>query len=348
MLVGLSLALPDGAQAQLSPEGIFNSLTRPFRHMFRHFGHPRHERRRRAASAEELPDNKPLSLGPVGPPAWPSAYEEMLGVVFWQNDYATRLHARGFGVIADTITGHYKIPHASVRSATNGDGPAGDSCDHAVAAQDDWPSARIEQVITLSDAQKAALGQLQAAILESVKSIEIDCGHDMPASPDRLRLLVRSLWSVRDAGIFDRAPLEGFYETLTQAQKDELTKQGPYQASADSKKANARADESPQACASRNAESAERLIKTIRERVRPNKEQAESLEALHKTSAGMAKLLTASCMRSIAADPLPRLDAAINQVTTINYAATTVEIAFNDFYIKLDSRQKARLDSLGR
>jgi hypothetical protein len=35
-------------------------------------------------------------------------------------------------------------------------------------------------------------------------------------------------------------------------------------------------------------------------------------------------------------------------VTTINYAATTVEIAFNDFYTKLDGRQKARLDSLGR
>jgi hypothetical protein len=62
----------------------------------------------------------------------------------------------------------------------------------------------------------------------------------------------------------------------------------------------------------------------------------------------MAKLLSASCTRSVAADALPRLDAGINQVTTINYAATTVEIAFNDFYIKLDSRQKARLDSLGR
>jgi hypothetical protein len=32
----------------------------------------------------------------------------------------------------------------------------------------------------------------------------------------------------------------------------------------------------------------------------------------------------------------------------MNYAATTVQIAFNDFYSKLDNAQKARFDSLTR
>jgi hypothetical protein len=32
----------------------------------------------------------------------------------------------------------------------------------------------------------------------------------------------------------------------------------------------------------------------------------------------------------------------------MNYAATTVQVAFDDFYGKLDNEQKARFDSLSR
>jgi len=347
-VVSVGIALPEVAQAQFSPEGVLNNLTRPFRDMFGHVRHSRRGHARRAARAQAMPEDKPSPLGEVGPPAWSNAYEEMLGFVFWQTDYVKALHGRGFGVIADTITGRFQMPRTPVRSATNGDGATGDSCKTAVNTQDNWPSARVEQTLKLSDEQRTALDRLQAAILQSAKSIEVGCRSDMPPTPERLKLLVKSLWSVRDAGIFDRAPLDGFYETLTQAQKDELTKRGPQEANTSAKKANDRANRPPEACALQNTESAERMIKTIRKRVRPNKEQAESLEALHKTSTGMAKLLSASCMQAVPADPLDRLDAGINQVTTINYAATTVEIAFNDFYAKLDSRQKARLDSATR
>src|SRR6185312_1709080 len=113
-VVSVGLALPEVAQAQLSPEGIFNNLTRPFRDMFGHVRHSRRGHPRRAARAEAAPENKPSPLGLVGPPAWQSAYEEMLGVVFWQNDYAMRLHNRGFGVITDTIIGHYKVSRAPI------------------------------------------------------------------------------------------------------------------------------------------------------------------------------------------------------------------------------------------
>jgi hypothetical protein len=58
----------------------------------------------------------------------------------------------------------------------------------------------------------------------------------------------------------------------------------------------------------------------------------------------MAKLLIASCAQPILADPMARLDAANDQLTAINYAATTVQIAFDDFYLKL-KMIKARFDS---
>jgi hypothetical protein len=62
----------------------------------------------------------------------------------------------------------------------------------------------------------------------------------------------------------------------------------------------------------------------------------------------MAKLLSASCAQPIPADPVARLDAANNQLTSINYAAMSVGGALNTLTAQLDNEQKARLDSLGR
>jgi hypothetical protein len=103
-----------------------------------------------------------------------------------------------------------------------------------------------------------------------------------------------------------------------------------------------------QACAAQNIGKAERLVKEIEMRVRPNRNQAAGLQNLHKTSGDMAKLLIASCAQPIPADPMARLDSADDQLTALNYAATTVQIALDDFYGKLSSDQKGRFDSLGR
>jgi hypothetical protein len=116
----------------------------------------------------------------------------------------------------------------------------------------------------------------------------------------------------------------------------------------DPKYANPGMNKHYQSCASQNVEKAERMIKEIEMRIRPGKDQAASFEGFHKASADMAKLLIASCAQPIPADPMARLDAANDQLTAINYAATTVQIAFDDFYLKLSNDQKSRFYSLGR
>ena len=52
--------------------------------------------------------------------------------------------------------------------------------------------------------------------------------------------------------------------------------------------------------------------------------------------------------KPIPADPMARLDAADDQLTAINYAATTVQIAFDNFYLRLNNDQKARFESPAR
>ena len=368
MLSG-AVALPDAASAQLSPQGLLNGITRPFRQMLGHFGHsPRNHRQQAAVTAGSngASAGSDLRLGRAGPPAWPSAYEDVLGYTFWPDDYAQRLRGHGFNVIADTITGRYENPRAPARIATTGSAVQSDSnasgaaCQDTAATQDNWPAVRVGQTIQVSNAQHDTLDNIQAAVNQSAKTIKGDCADPsaLPA-PDRLAALVQTLWTVRDAGMAVRAPLKDFTETLTPAQKASLASKLPQDTQRPDPKNDAKIDprndpknaamnKQYQACATQNVEESERMVKQIEMQVRPNKDQAASLENLHKVSSDMAKLLMASCAQPIPSDPLARLDVADDQLTAMNYAATTVQIAFNDFYSTLDNAQKARFDAASR
>jgi hypothetical protein len=363
-----AILLPDAGHAQLSPQGVIGGIARPFRQMLGHFGHFPRARHRRAVAAESrtaapIPSNETSAsagsrLGWVGPPAWPSAYEDMLGFTLWPDDYASRLRGRGFDVIADTITGRFNLPRSSARTATTGAAVKSDAdnetsaerCGDTSSTESNWPTARVEQMLPLSDAQHAALEKLQLAATQSVKKIREDCdGPDPLAPPDRLRALVQTLWTLRDAGISVREPVKSFYDALINTQKNAFTSHQPQSNSPpDPKAADNGMNKQYQACTSQNAEKAERLIQDIEMRVRPNKDQAASLENFHKVSADMAKLLIASCAQPISADPMARLDAADDQLTAMNYAATTVQIAFDDFYLKLNNDQRTRFESPSR
>jgi hypothetical protein len=365
MLGAAAISPNDAAHAQLSPQGVLGGITRPLRQALGHFGHFPRFHRHRAAIAEPRVATAALSTegstatgsrpGWAGAPAWPTAYEDVLGFTFWPDDYASRLRGRGFDVIADTISGRFEVPRASARTATTGAAvhdanSSTDRCGDASGSQDNWPATRVQQILQLSDAQRDMLEKLQAAVTQSTKSIRADCYEPGAlAPPDRLRALVQTLWVVRDAGISMRGPVKNFYETLTTAQKNSFTSHQPQNnPPPDPKAADKGMNRQYQACAAQNAEKAERLIKEIEMRVRPNKDQAASLENLHKISADMAKLLIASCAQPIPVDPMARLDAADDQLTALNYAATAVQIAFDDFYTRLDNEQKTRFDPLSR
>jgi LTXXQ motif family protein len=368
LLAASTAPVSDAAHAQLSPQGILGGITRPFRQMLGGLGHYPHARRHHGAApghrtaaaspGREGSANPEVSLGQVGPPAWPTAYEEVVGFALWPDDYAARIRGRGFDVIADTIVGRFDLPRSSVRTATTGTAAKNDGdnggvniqCRDSGNAADNWPAIRLEQILQLSNAQHDALEKVQSTAGQSINGLKGACQNaGALAPPDRLRALVRMLWMVRDGGISLRAPLKQFYDTLTSAQKVSLGGQ-PILASAQSqpKAADPAANKQYQACASTNLESAERLIKEIEMKVRPNNDQAASLENLHKVSSDMAKLLIASCAQPIPSEPLARLDAADDQLTAMNYAATNVQIALDDFYGKLSDAQKARFDSSNR
>lgn len=366
-----AVLLPDVSRAQFSPQGVIGGITRPFRHALGQLGHyPRARHHRRAAARASAAEPRQAAaressaiagsrLGWVGAPAWPTAYEDMLGFTFWPNDYASRLRGRGFDVIADTITGRFDLPRSLARTATTGSAVKDDSgndgsmsqCADTANTESNWPSSRIEQVVQLSGTQRAALEKVQATVTQSIKNIKADCrapGAFPP--PERLRTFIQTLWAVRDAGISLRAPLKEFSDSLTKAQMDSFVVQQPQKPLVRDQKASSEAlmNRQYQACVSQNAERAERMIKEIETRVRPDKDQAASFENLHQISTNMAKMLIASCVQPIPADQTLRLDSVNDQLAAMNYAAATIQIAFDDFYGRLRSEQKTRLDSMAR
>jgi LTXXQ motif family protein len=358
-LLAAAVLAPDVASAQfsLTPGGIMGAVTRPFRDMFGRLGRHRPMPHRNAANeARASPSQKPQSgseLGDVGPMTWPAAYSDVLGYTFWPKDYIGELRGHGFGDIATTIVGPLPahrgattVGAASADTQTDAGGST-KNCNDSAATQSDWPAKQIEDTAQLNGPQKAVLDKLRATIADATKAIKAGCQDTASMPPmQRLKFFEQRLWAVHDAGSLVREPLKVFYDSLTDEQKAKF--KAPQQQEPADKAAGAAAKRQAQMCYAQGSGDIEKFLRQIQQAVRPTEAQRASVETLHQKTEQMGKLLLAACAQPVPETPIDRLDAADNRLTTMNYAATTVDIALNDFYAQLSDDQKAKFDSLGR
>jgi len=283
--------------------------------------------------------------------AWPDAYSDVLGYTFWPKDYTDDLRQHGFGDIAATVAG--PLPRRAAASTTgsaSADNNGGtQSCNDTGAAQNDWPAKQVGNSVQLTEPQKAALEKLRATIADASKTIKAGCQDTASLPPmQRLKFFEQRLWTVHDAGTLVREPLKAFYDSLTDEQKAKFKAPQQQEAGDANKAAGAAAKRQAQMCYAQGSGDIEKFLRQIQQAVRPTEAQHASFETLHKKTEQMGKLLLTVCAQPIPETPIDRLDAADNRLTTMNYAATTVDIALNDFYAQLSDDQKAKFDSLGR
>jgi hypothetical protein len=211
----------------------------------------------------------------------------------------------------------------------------------------DWPIAPITSAIELDAAQRGALDQLKTAMSDALSSIKSACrGDEASLTPvERVRAMQNTLWAVHDATQLIRGPLAKFYDSLTAEQQRQFAAPARPQAEPrgrNSAGAMSRA-EMARMC---GAPASESPLRYIEQSLRPTKAQRASLEVLQKKSFEMGQFLMASCLQPIAATPVERLDAAADRLTAVIFAASTVNIALNDFTSQLSEEQKAKLASL--
>ena len=66
---------------------------------------------------------------------------------------------------------------------------------------------------------------------------------------------------------------------------------------------------------------------------------------LHGASMEMAQFLMSTCPKETPSTPMARFDATGDRVLALLHAAMNIEPLFNDFYGRLNDRQRARLNA---
>ena len=145
------------------------------------------------------------------------------------------------------------------------------------------------------------------------------------------------LWAVHDAAIQLRAPLAKFYGSLTDEQRQKFAAPASAQADPRSMTPAAIGKAVRRAAVDRSADA-----RQAEQSLNLNQAQRASLDAFQKKSAEMGQFLMASCLKPIAATPVERIDAAADRLTALIFAASTVNLALNDFYQPAQRRAEDR------
>jgi LTXXQ motif family protein len=305
---------------------------------------PDDEPRARAGEPARMPV-PPTRLGIVGPLAWPTAYEDVIGFTLWPKEYGERLRVHGIGDVLSTAFAPSSAIAARTQQARAGDpnsAPAPTACGSVDLTANDWPIAQITTTTELNESQRATLDQFKTALSDAVSSIKSTCRDDSNLAPvERLRAMQNTLWAVHDAAQLIRAPLASFYDSLNDEQKQRFAAPAQLQAGGrtPSRIETARMCDLPQA---------DSAMRQIDQSVRPTKAQRSSLEALQKKSFEMGQFLMASCLKPMPATPVERLDAAADRLTAVIFAASNLNMALNDFTSQLSDEQKTKLNSMVR
>lgn len=237
-----------------------------------------------------------VATAPAWPIASPSVYEDLLGYVLWPGDYADHLWTHGYGDIMNTLLATASGEQAASLIA-NG------MCSAKASELADGLIAHTRATIEPTDAQEAALDELAGALREAIeRGRTAVCA----GTGDPMQRMVDGLWNMWDATLLIRPPLEKFYNSLTDAQKEKLA---------------GRAGEAlKRACAEPHQDaSAQRLLVQAL-----GGEQRPAVRQLQERSAELIKFLAASCPQGSEATPIERLGAAGDRLNALLYAVMSM------------------------
>ena len=297
--------------------------------------------------------------GWFGPVFWPYAYDDIfrdilwgygLGGAFWDYGYddlyrglfspfdykdlaaypPTELSQAAADAPADRKTGKRQ-------AGTSGqiNQMCGDSSNEAAG----WPIDRIEQSVSPTAEQRAALNEFADAAIRAARTIKDACPIDVVFTPSaRLETMQKRLEGMVQAVSGVAPPLDRFYGLLTDEQKARLD------AVNEQYQRDRRATAGCNAAVSATRWAAEQIDKAVQ----PGPEQQAKLDTLKMTMAAAANDLTDACPSSLPTTPPARLKAISRQLNVLLGAVKHVRTALDDFNASLDDEQKAQFNAIGR
>ena len=313
--------------------------------------------------------------GWAGPVFWPYFFGNLLAFTFWPYPYFDPLWAYGDWFVWDALfwPGPYYGPAYAVgpgydvyggyaydgrrrtrvaRHAapeTTGSIPnqadIAESCGGIAPGLTDLPLDRIETTIRLTSEQRKALDDLKAATLRASDILKASCSSEVPLTPvDRLGAVEKRVDSVMQALGTVRSPLDNFYNSLNEDQRQRFAAMGASRA----RPTNAASGNDLASLCSRETENFAQLpVRRIEQAVKPTQQQLDAFEKLKAASAQAANQLHASCPARLPQTAMDRFDAMSKRLDAMSAAIKTVRPALADFYASLSDEQKARFNTLG-
>lgn len=289
---------------------------------------------------------------------WPYAYSDIFDYTFWPYGYEDGYWAYAYDDFIDGLFWGdagppedyaYAAPSAAPSVPRPSYAGVQELCKQPGTGITAWPFADIERKVGLDPDQKQLLGDVRKASQDAAAVFKASCPAEsvFPLTPPgRLGAMTARLDATLQAVQTVRPPLEKFYNSLSDEQKERFNQIGPKttQTSAEASEA-AKAAE---ACKQPKEGLANLPIEKIEDAVNPTDAQAAELDKLQDATTKAVSIMQAACPDETPITPTGRLEAMEKRLQAMIDAANTVKPALENFYASLTNEQKARFNRIGR
>jgi hypothetical protein len=293
-----------------------------------------------------------------GPVFWPYAYSDIFDYAFWPGGYDDGFWDYAYDDFVDGLFwgqagppqeyvegGPVLAPRASVAGVQQ-------LCQQPGAGVTAWPVADIEKKVGLNDEQKQLLADVKSAGQEAAKVFKASCPTETAfplTPPGRLNAMTARVDATLQAVETVRPPLEKFYASLSDEQKERFNQVGP-QTPGVATKASAEttgSSSSGDSCKQPKAGLTNLPMEAIEDAVKPTPAQQDALTSLEDATAKAVSIMQAACPDETPLTPPGRLEAMEKRLQAMSDAAKTVKPSLDRFYGALSNEQKARFDRIG-
>jgi len=299
-----------------------------------------------------------------GPVFWPYAYSDIFDYAFWPYGYDDGFWAYAYDDFFDGVFwgeagppedyvygGAYPQARSYVSGRDQGPGYASVQtlCKQPGSGITAWPFADIERKVGLDGDQRQLLADVRKASQDAAAVFKASCPQEnaFPLTPPgRLAAMMARLDATLQAVQTVRPPLEKFYNSLSDEQKERFNQIGPKNTAT-----NAEASEASKAadtCKQPKQGLANLPIEKIEDVINPTGAQETELNKLQDASTQAVSIMQGACPDETPITPPGRLDVMEKRLQAMIDAAKTVKPALDNFYASLTSEQKARFNRIGQ
>ena len=253
-----------------------------------------------------------------------------------------------YGGPARTRTARTRSVDSEITGSATNTNDLTQTCGGLAPGVTDLPVDYIEQTIQPTDEQRKTLVALKAASSQASDVLKASCSSEALFTPlGRLDTVQKRLDSMIQAVGIVRTPLDNFYNSLSEEQRQRFTALGTASEARTNRRRPASGNDLAALCSRRTESFTQLPVERIEQAVNPTQEQRDVFAKLKIASTEAANQLQASCPTQTPQSPMDRFDALGKRLGAMAEAIKTVRPALASFYSSLTDEQKARFNTLG-